>query len=404
MEIKQWKRSFVILWTGQAISVFTSSIVQMAIIWYISLKTESAAMLSIATLIGFVPRAVIGMFAGVFIDRHSKKAIMIMADAFIAIQSLILVVIGMAGEIPIWLIMVVLFGRSVGAAFHEPTLQTTTPLIVPKDNLTQYAGFAQGFESISDLLSPVAAAALYAILPLHIIILFDIFGALFASLMLIFVRLSESSVDASKTTRRDFVAEFKDGFRELRRKQGMMLLIVVSALYAVVYFPIGTLFPLMSISRFGQGVGGSAIVETIFAAGTLIGSFLLGIYGSRIRKIPAIAASIGVYGVSLIIIGLLSQSEFIFFVIISFFMGASLPFYYGIKTSIFQLNYSHEYLGRVMSLSSSMTRAVMPIGLILSSAFVGVIGIDTWFLISGIAAVLISSFTARAPSLRNCCE
>lgn len=72
-----WRKKFFVIWTGQGISTLTSSIVQMAIIWYITRKTKSAAVLSFATLAGFLPQAVLGMFIGVLIDQYDRKKIMI---------------------------------------------------------------------------------------------------------------------------------------------------------------------------------------------------------------------------------------------------------------------------------------------------------------------------------------
>ena len=72
-----WRKKFFVIWTGQGISTLTSSIVQMAIIWYITGKTKSAAVLSFATLAGFLPQAVLGMFIGVLIDQHDRKKITI---------------------------------------------------------------------------------------------------------------------------------------------------------------------------------------------------------------------------------------------------------------------------------------------------------------------------------------
>ena len=114
----------------------------MSIVWYMTQKTGSAAVLSFATLVGFVPQAVLGTFIGVFIDRHSRKKIMILADSFIAVLGVVLAASTLFGEIPIWLIMTVLFLRSFGAAFHYPALQALTPAIVPREELTKYAGYA----------------------------------------------------------------------------------------------------------------------------------------------------------------------------------------------------------------------------------------------------------------------
>lgn len=161
-------------------SMLTSSVLQMSIVWYITLKTGSAAVLSAATLIAFVPQAILGTFTGAYIDRYNRKTVLIAADLFIAFISLVLVISGYIGEISIAFLLLLAGIRSIGAAFHYPTLQAITPLIVPKEYLTKYAGYAKGFESLSSIASPGIAIALYALLPLNGVALFDVFGALFA--------------------------------------------------------------------------------------------------------------------------------------------------------------------------------------------------------------------------------
>lgn len=398
-----WKKRFLTLWTGQLVSIFTSSVVQMSLIWYITDQTESAAMLTLATLVGFLPRAIISAIGGVYIDRYNKKTIMFLADGFIAILSLALVIVGEYMPLPIWMIFLILFGRSVGAAFHEPSLQAITPLIVPKGNLTQYAGYAQGFQSISDLLSPAVAAMLYAAFPVHRVMIIDAFGALFACVLLAFVHIPHTEKSAEQKTSA-FFPEFKASFVALRDTQGMAVLMLVCAAYSVIYSPIGTLFPLVSISHFGAGVNGSAIAETVFAAGTLVGSLILGIFGSRIRKVPAIAASIALYGLGTLITGLLPRNGFIYFVGIAALMGISIPFYHGVRTAMLQMSFPTEMLGRIMSLSMSLTRLAMPIGLILAGTFAEVVGIGRWFSFSGIFALLLAAVILVSPSLKGCCE
>ena len=79
-----WKRNYFTLLIGQGVSFISSGILQMAIIFYLVAKTNSAIILTIATLIGFLPQACLGPFAGVFVDRHSRKGVMIGADLMIA--------------------------------------------------------------------------------------------------------------------------------------------------------------------------------------------------------------------------------------------------------------------------------------------------------------------------------
>lgn len=396
----RWQKQFITFWTGQAVSVFTSAVVQMSLIWYITDRTESATMLTIATLVGFLPRAVIGIIGGVYIDRHSKKVVMLLADGFIAALSLVIALLGGRMDIPVWMVLVILFGRSVGAAFHEPALQAATPLIVPRERLTQYAGYAQGFQAVSDLLSPALAAVLYALLPLHRLILLDAAGAGFAAVLLAFVAIPHAARTVQAESRR-FWPEFRAGLAALRDAPGMVMLMAVCAAYAVIYSPIGTLFPLVSMSHFGAGVNGSALVESVFAAGTLLGSLLLGIFGARIRRVPAIAASIAVYGLGTLVTGLLPRTGFVYFVPIAAMMGVSIPFYHGVRGAILQSSFAPEMLGRIMSLSMSLTRFAMPIGLVLAGAFAERIGVGTWFASSGVLALLLAAVVATNKRLRD---
>ena len=386
-----WRKKFFTIWTGQGISTLTSSIVQMAIIWYITGRTKSAAVLSFATLAGFLPQAVLGMFIGVLIDRHDRKKIMICSDLVMSSACVALAVSGIWGDIPIWMIFIVLFIRSIGNAFYAPSLQAVMPSIIPKDQLTKYAGYSQSFESASMIASPAIAAVLYSVFPLKAILMLDVLGAFFAVATLTAVDIPAiSREDKDKT---NLLGEVKEGYGVMRSVPGMRELLVIGALYAVIYFSIGTLYPLITMSYFNGGVRESGLVETVFAVGTLVGSVSLGIWGGRIDKIKAIAGSIGIYGAGTLVTGLLPPDGFYVFVFLSFFMGVSVPFYFGVQTSIYQIKIQGEYLGRALSLSSSISMVAMPLGLVLSGALAGPLGIENWFLIS-----------LTLPALRHCMD
>ena len=122
MNNTNWKRTFYILWAGQAVSVLTSSVLQMALIWYLTAITQSAFILSMASLAGFLPSAVLGTVAGTLVDRMNRKAVLIFADLFIALVSLIIAVVSFYSSLPVWLVITVLVVRSIGTAVHTPAI------------------------------------------------------------------------------------------------------------------------------------------------------------------------------------------------------------------------------------------------------------------------------------------
>jgi DHA3 family macrolide efflux protein-like MFS transporter len=102
---------------GQAVSLITSSVLQMALVWHLTNTTGSAMILSIATMVGFLPQAILGTMIGVFVDRWNRKLVMIGADIMIAAAGMILALLSLNMQLPVWAVMAVLFIRSIGTAF-----------------------------------------------------------------------------------------------------------------------------------------------------------------------------------------------------------------------------------------------------------------------------------------------
>ncbi len=99
-----WKTKIILFLTAQTISLFGSSLVQYAIIWYITLTTSSGMMLTISTVCGFLPQIAISLFAGVWIDRYDRKKMIMLSDGVIAIATLVLAVLFLTGYKSIWLL------------------------------------------------------------------------------------------------------------------------------------------------------------------------------------------------------------------------------------------------------------------------------------------------------------
>jgi MFS transporter, DHA3 family, macrolide efflux protein len=399
-ETLKWKRDFFTIWTGQAISLFTSAILQMAIIFYLTEKTGSAMVLSIASLVGFLPYAVFGPMIGVLVDRYDRKKIMIGADLIIAAAGAALAIIALYMELPVWMVMIVLFIRSIGTAFHSPALSAVTPLLVPEEQLTRCAGYSQSLQSVSYILSPAAAAFLYSVWELNAIIVIDVLGAVIACITVVLVRIPKLSLE-EQSLEQNFMKEMKEGLVALKENKGLFALLLIGTLYMFVYMPINALYPLISMEYFAGTPMHISITEIAYASGMLAGGLILGLLGNFKKPIVLITASIFMMGASLTISGLLPTSGFVIFVVCCAIMGLSVQFYSGVQTALFQEKIKPEYLGRVFSLTGSMMSLAMPVGLILSGIFADRIGVNNWFLISGILIVGIAIVCPLIPVVRS---
>lgn len=400
--LKNINKTFLIVYTGQAISQLTSSILQMAIVWYLITETNSSNIVALSGIVGFLPQGVLGLFIGVYIDRFDRKKIMIISDLLIASASLSLSVSGFFGEISIPLIMIVLFIRSVGTAFHVPSLQAITPLIVSKDELPKYSGYSQTLQSISLLLSPVLASFFFSVWSLQAIVMLDVLGAIIGVFTLCIVTIPKIKIDF-ENAKINIILEMKEGIATLKKNKLFNFMLLGSA-FSIIYIPIFVLYPMMTLSYFGKNQWYAGAIEVVFAIGMLIGSLVLSVTGGGKRKIITIAFFCFIIGISLSTSGILGKNMFIGFALCSTLLGVATPFYQGLQVVVFQQKIQEEYLGRVMSLSGSLMAIGTPIGIGLSGVISDKIGVENFFLYSGIIIVFISIlYLTIQTSEKNAC-
>src|SRR5262245_46393041 len=75
---------FLVIWSGQAISLVASQVAQFGLVWWLTLKTGSPAVLSTATLLALLPMVALGPAIGALVDRWRRRWTMIVADGAVA--------------------------------------------------------------------------------------------------------------------------------------------------------------------------------------------------------------------------------------------------------------------------------------------------------------------------------
>lgn len=178
VQFKNWKKNSILFLTSQSISLFGSSLVQYAIIWYITLATKSGLMMTISTVCGFLPQLLISFFGGAWADKYNKKYIIAIADISIAVSTLIVAIFFVTGLESIWLLFVALAIRSLGAGVQTPTVNAFMPDIVPQDKLMRVNGINTTIQSIMLILSPAAAGALMPLMPIGYLLFIDVITAI----------------------------------------------------------------------------------------------------------------------------------------------------------------------------------------------------------------------------------
>lgn len=396
MDNMNWRRKFFAIFTGQFFSLLSSAAVQFSIIWWLTDTTGgSPLILTGAGLAGFVPQALLGPFAGTITDRYSRKIIMISADMTVALGSLALFVSMYFLEPSILLVILVLIIRSVATAFHMPAMQASIPLIVPEEHLTKASGWGQTVGSISNIVGPAVGVSLLAINSIEWVLLLDVFGAVIASSILLFIHIPKvqrtETVDSPS-----FLEEMKEGYHALVKHPVLLRLSITITVVSVLYIPLGTYFPLMTRSHFEKGVVEAGIVEIVFAVGLILGGSLMGIIGDRFEKIKLIVTGMMLMGIALFFSGTLSPTFFNGFIVMAGLVGVSGPLFSAPFYALIQTEIKPHLLGRVFSFVGSMSLLATPIGYALAGVLIELTNVAVLFSITGTLIVLNAVITRKA--------
>ena len=393
-----WKRVFAIIWTGQFLSILTSSIVNFAIVLWLSLETGSAEVLAFATMAALLPQSVLGLFTGIFIDRWKRKRVMIMADSFIAFCTLILADLFYFDLAKISHIYVLLALRSVGSAFHMPAMQASVPLLAPKSELMRIAGINQVIQSVCNIAGPALAGLFITMMKMTNILLLDVAGAAFACLSLCFVFIPDPSHE-ERNSELHLWREAKEAIMEVRNQYGLSWLFLLSILATFVIMPVSVLFPLMTLNHFAGNAFQVSLVEVSWGGGALLAGALLGLKKYRWNEILLINGMYIALGLTFLFSGLLPVSGFIWFAVLTALGGVCGSLYFATFTTVIQSRIDPGVMGRVFSFYMSFSMLPSMIGLLSTGFLADSIGLGNTFIISGGFLCLIGIISFFIPSL-----
>lgn len=386
-KLEAWQKSFFLIYIGQAFSLLSSSAIQFSIIWWITIQTGSALSLTIASIVGLLPQAILGPFAGVWIDRYNRKKVMIIVDSAVALSSLFLGLTFFFGNQSMVLVYLVLFIRALGETFHKPALQAMIPQLVPASELTKAGGYGQMVNSACTMVGPMLGAVIMTVTSLPYAMLIDVLGATIAVITLSLVKISKHLSTSTKNL--DFIQDMNQGINTFRANKALLRLFIPMLISTIIFVPIGMLLPLMVNGYFNGTAWHNGIVQTLFSSGMLIAAMIIGITGGLKKQFLMISLSTGLLGICALLGGALPPQFFWIFCIIVFVMGTTgmgfnIPF-----TAYIQRTVPAENLGKVISLITSTMSFAAPVGMFIAGPISEMIGVNNWMFFSGIIMILV---------------
>ncbi|MBI9094080.1 MAG: MFS transporter [Sphaerochaeta sp.] len=381
-DTKLFTPSILLFLVSQNLSIFGSSVVGYAIIWYVTLQTSSGTWMMGVTLATMVPYLLISLYSGVWADRYSRKHLIMLSDGFIAAATFALFLLFSMGYRHLELLLAVSVIRSLGSGIQSPAVNAIFPQLVPKEHLTRIQGINQSVRSVLLLLSPAVGGVVLSLMNISWAFLLDVISAFLAIVVFAFIK-----VEKIKHTGETFSVR-KDMREGLSYTFGNPVLKRLILYYAFAFFlvtPAAILTPLLVERSFGPEIWKLTANEIAWTAGSLVGGVFIAIKGQFKDKVRTIALALVGFGVGFALLGI--ANPFSLYLVVMLGVGIFTPILSTAETVLIQEIVEPSMMGRVFSIVELIAGFSMPFGILLFGPLADIVSIESLLIVSGILLV-----------------
>jgi MFS transporter, DHA3 family, macrolide efflux protein len=337
------KRDFRFLWTGQLVSTIGSSLTDLAAGILIYQRTHSALAVGLMLMATAIPSLIVGLIAGVFVDRFDRKKIMIASDL---IRAGLVVSIPFLIQIDILLLYVVVLVASAVKQFFDPAEQSVLPDVASEEELSAANAFLSISSFGSTAIGFAAAGFLASTGDINLAFYVDGVTFLLSAACIFFVRIAPMVVDET-TSVGAVVSNLRAGVSMLL---GTPILRSTLIVFAPVLFAFGLWNVLLLPFAVGP-LGGTefeyGLQEGLTSLGFVAGSLLMAKYIDRLPEGTWMVLSFAVMGIAGILYGL-SSSIWVAIGLVTISGFAQPPSSIS-RSLVIQRNTPREFRGRVFS-------------------------------------------------------
>lgn len=357
-------KRYIVFWLSQALSQLGSSMTSFALILWVYTQKETAMTVSLMTFFNYIPYIIVSLFAGTFVDNHSKKKIMLVSDSIAAICSVAMFLLSIRSGLQIWNIYLVNFIIGFMNAFQGPASAVAIGKVVPKEKLEQVSGMNSFSGNLVAVLSPVFAASLFAWGGLNLILVIDLMSFIFAFLVLIFVLKIPEDI-SQKVKKKSVFIGCNEGFQYLKQNHGIFIVIITMALLN--FFSRLTYENILSpmiLSRSANDSVTLGIVNAVMGIGGIVGGIIVSTGKVRANSVKMIYISAFVsFLLGDIMMGI--GRNVIAWSIAGLAASLPIPFINAGQMVILYQNIPEEIQGRIFALRNAIQFSSIPLGILL---------------------------------------
>lgn len=403
--VSRWRRTFSALrhynfrlyFIGLLISVTGTWAQSVAQQWLVYELTRSALVLGQVTFAMAVPVWLLGPWAGVVIDRMSRRTLLIITQLIQLVQAVILAALTFSGQIEVWHVIVLSAVRGLANAFDAPARQAFVVEMVGKEDMSNAIALNSTLMSLAQILGPSLGGIIVATLGTAWAFTINAISFLAILIALMLQRLPRF---VPKRARQSPLADLLEGLRFIgstRTIAALMVIVLAVALFGANY---RILLPVVTREVLGKDEVAFGLLNGASGLGSMIGALLVAYLSSRPRRGRYLNAVNILLPVTLI--ALAFSRSYVLSLLILVLVGISYTPQLSLSNMLIQSHIPDEIRGRVMSVYTLLVFGAFPLGGLIAGALADQVGAALALGFSA-GAMIVVSLVARmiVPQLQN---
>lgn len=396
---------FSAFWLAGTISLFGDRLHQIALGVMVLALTGSAMQTGLVFLAATLPNLFLGPIAGTFVDRWDQKHVMVVSDL---VRAGLVLTLPLIAEASIWLVYPAVFLVTTVSLFFRPAKAAIVPRIVRRDDLTPANGAMWTGETMADIAGYPLAGVFVAFLGTNLALAFwvDALTYVISAVLLAGLVIPPAAREAGPRVVgaiASFVQEMREGWHFLRGEVALFQNTIVSVLAQL---SVGATLALMVVyaerTLSGERIPypeSYAVIEAAIGVGNLVGGFVVGAIGARLRKGWLVISGFAVMGVATVVLGLTSNE--LLAIGAAMVIGVFNLVYVIPSQTLFAERTPEGMMGRVVAIRSSIVMGALTGAMAVSSGLADHVDAGLIIAATGVLTVISAGIAAMLPAVRD---
>lgn len=381
---------------ANAITEIGNNMYKFALAMYVLNKTSSSLLYSVIVICGILPNAILGIFSGVFVDKHNKKAVMAYSNLLSGIFIVIFIFLFRVSLFSLWIFAVYSIIIGIFQTYSNSAMNASTPELVSTENVSKTNSIMQASDSLIAICGPIMGAVAYKRLGMIAVMVIDGISFVLGYVLIQCISYSyQRNVNASekKSSMKKDLAEI---LYFLKEEKSISFFLIMALTINLIYYPIkNTVVTFLSYNILHISEVQVSFIQAASGVGTILGALWIIFHKDNMRFLKRFFIYLALQGgliAFLIFPGIFARTSKVQITIIYFVIFTAIGILNTIQNlpliTYFQINTPENLRGRLFSVLTTCLLLFAPIGLLIYGVLLNIVNWMVILLIS--SAIMIA--------------